>query len=485
MLATGCPDSDDGNPTDTGVDELADTITEVADDPSAETTVDVAEEVTVDAAAEVTVDAIEDMNPPPVLTVFRSNVDSTPYFGDLWPSAWASDDGLFFAWGDGTGQADCIPAFLSLQDTPPDPWGWESCGDGTFWLQDPCSGDCGQASFCRLNDCGPTHCYPLCSFASQGIRRDTGPVEGLASCSANETGNPVVREDTCIVALDPPDGDHEVDRKFSSLLIVSDALIAHVHTPCCDQVGAGFLMINQTGTWTVLDDAAYLDGTPWSGDSHFRVGMFIQMGQNHALSEDGFVYMLGLDHEIGPSLQNQAVYLARVPAAAITGPGYGAWEYLTHDGTDYLFTSDPSLSVPVVGELGATTNPGGGTISQGSAMYHAGLDLYLFISGMVDLGVGDDVNNVDGALYIAEEPWGPWVRFHTWPGSENHGFVPGFIAKDAGPNCMYFAYAGLPEGTALNYNRYIDRLVFNTPCGSQADCGCGSVCTDGFCALAD
>ena len=489
-FSTGCPDSDnndgqtdssaDGN-ADTAVDPTADTTTDTA----AEATVDTTVEVTTDATVEVTVDTTADTVEPPELTVFRSNVDSTPYFGDLWPSAWASDDSLFFAWGDGTGQADCIPTFLSLIDTPPDGWEFETCGDGTFWLPDPCTGDCGQASFCRLNDCGSEHCYPLCSFASQGIRRDTGPVANLASCSANETGNPVVREDTCIVSLDPPDGDYQVDRKVSSLLVVADILIAHVHTPCCDAVTEGVLMINQAGTWTELRDSSYPGGTPWGADSHFRVGMFVQMGRNHELSEDSFIYMMGVDLEIGPGLQNQAVYLARVPVENIGGPGYGSWEYLTSDGSDYTFTSDQSLAVPVVGDLGTTTNPGGGTAAQGSAMYHAGLDIYLFITGMVDVGVGDDVNSLDGALYIAEEPWGPWVRFHTWPGAENHGGITSFIAKDAGPNCMYFAYAGLPEGTVLNYNRYIDRLVFNTPCGLPTDCGCGSTCVEGFCALTD
>src|SRR5438045_4458643 len=46
--------------------------------------------------------------PESVITVTRQSVISRSLSGDSWPSTWAEDDSLFFAWGDGTGQADCI-----------------------------------------------------------------------------------------------------------------------------------------------------------------------------------------------------------------------------------------------------------------------------------------------------------------------------------------------------------------------------------------
>ena len=406
------------------------------------------------------------------------------YWGDLWPSAWASDDTLLLAWGDGTGQGDCIPSIPSILHAPPDEWQWESCGDGRFWVYETCPRGCplDQDKFCRLNGCGPAQCYPLCTLARFGFRRDSGPVEGLLPCESSESGDPLVREDSCILALDPPDQNLDADRKASSLLVLGeDTLYAHVHTPCCDATSLGFIMTYDGADWTVVTDEAYPDDSPWGEDSHFRVGMFIQMGKNHELSPDGYVYMLGIDYEVEPLLQNQAVYLARVPAGEIGGPGYDGWEYLAYDGNEYYFSTDQSIAVPVAGDLGETTNPGGGTIAQGSAMYHAGLGMYVFLTGIVDLEPGDDADTLDGAVFLAEAPWGPWTRVHKWEDAQNHGFVPGLIAKDAGPNCLYFAYAGLPVATVLTYNLHIDKLIFRTPCDTDADCGCGSWCKGGLC----
>ena len=417
---------------------------------------------------------------------FRVQVDSAPYFGDLWPSAWAWDDALYFAWGDGTGQEGCIPSIPSILDTPFDEWEWERCSDGRFWIHETCAGLCpvDQQNFCRLYGCGPDRCYPLCTLARAGIRRDVGLVDALPPCSSHQAGDPPVRQDACIVALDPPDQDFLVDRKVSSLLFLGgDKLLAHIHSPCCDETRFGFIMYNDGAAWTVVSDDTYPDDTPWGEGSHFRVGMFIQMGRNHELSLDGYVYMLGMDYEVDPLLQNQAVYLARVPSDQISGPGYDSWEYLTHDKNAYSFSPDQSAAVPVAGDLGNTTNPGGGTIAQGSAMYHAGLKKFIFLTGIVDLDDGDDADTLDGAVYLADAAYGPWTRVHTWEDSDNHGFVPGLIAKDAGPNCVYYAYAGLPEATVLTYNRHIDALIFRTPCDADDECGCSSRCVGGLCAL--
>lgn len=412
--------------------------------------------------------------------VTRRFVASRAMTGDLWPSAWAADDSLFFAWGDGTGQEDCIPT--SNGQTPLEQIHWQACGDGTFSVDAKClqaDWDCtGPASVCRFLQCGRHRCYPLCRLTRAGIRRDTGPVTDLSACSAPVRGIVPVREDSCIVDRDPPDNDLKIDKKFSSLLVIDGKLYGHMHAPCCSGTQRGFLVVRDEIGWATVGEGGKAESSPWGATSHFRIGMFIQMGKDFSLSKDEYVYMLGIDREV--QKRNTPVYLARVPKDRLADPSYAAWEYFSVEGGVHHFVPTQEAATPVLGDLG---NRGGGTRGQGSAAYHPGLGKYLFLTGMVDPKAGDAPNTLRGALYWADEPWGPWTRVRTFTGAENRGGVFGLIAKDAGPNCVYFAYAGLPHATILPYTFKVDSLVFGTRCEEPSDCGCGSVCRQGVCKI--
>ena len=286
----------------------------------------------------------------PGITVTRRFVASRPFTGDLWPSTWAADDSLFFAWGDGTGQAECIPT--SNWTTPLEQISWQACGKATFSVDAKClpaDWDCtGPASVCRFLQCRPDRCYPLCRLTRAGIRRDTGPVTALSACATpvREVEVPgtfwstrfPVREDSCIVDRDPPDHDLRVDKKFSSLLSIDNKLYGHMHAPCCLDTRRGFLVVRDDKGFTTVGRDGNPQTSPWGETSHFRVGMFIQMGKNFSLSKDGYVYMLGIDREVQE--RNTPVYLARVPKEKIADPTYAAWEYFSAEGATRRFVAD-------------------------------------------------------------------------------------------------------------------------------------------------
>lgn len=415
--------------------------------------------------------------------ITRHRVAARDITGDLWTSTWAADDSLFFAWGDGTGQSGCIPT--SNDVTPLEQIHWKSCGDGTFSVDSKClpaDWDCtGPASVCRFLQCDPPACYPLCRLARAGVRRDRGPVTALSACRTPITGDVKLREDSCIVDRDPPDHDLTADNKFSSLIVLDNKLYGHMHSPCCHETSRGFLVAGDEKGWTTLARPGDPKISPWDENSHFRVGMFIQMGRNHSLSRDGYVYMLGIDREILES--NSPVYLARVPKAKIGDPTYKSWEYFTSKGGNYRFVTTQASATPVLGDLGTAAHPGGGTMAQGSALYHPYLNRYLFLTGSVDVKASDNSDVMPGALYMARKPWGPWSRIRSFTGAENRGGIFGLIAKDMGPNCVYFSYAGLPYAKLLTYTFKVDALVFETPCGQDSDCGCGSTCQQGLCKV--
>ena len=168
--------------------------------------------------------------------------------------------------------------------------------------------------------------------------------------------------------------------------------------------------------------------TPWTGASHFRVLVFIQMGKAYADNTDGYLYAFGMDSELDdPVTMRMDVYLARVPKGQATD--YTAWQYYQgvagppsdpcYDGVWSCMQSD------------AVAIPGIYTYAQASAMYHAGLRKYLFFSGYAEAGPG-------AALFAADNPWGPWQQVGTFSG----GFIGSLIPKGAGSNTVYITGAG-------------------------------------------
>jgi len=85
----------------------------------------------------------------------------------------------------------------------------------------------------------------------------------------------------------------------------------------------------------------------------------------------------------------------------------------------------------------------------GSAMYHEGIERYLFLTASM--------------LFEAPNPWGPWVQVANilnygddpeWKG----GYMPGIITKGAGADFFYFTFAG--QSNIIRYNLYVGKIAF-------------------------
>ena len=105
------------------------------------------------------------------------------------------------------------------------------------------------------------------------------------------------------------------------------------------------------------------------------------------------------------------------------------------EGGDPCWSPDPDAARPLTGLH---------TMAQGAAMVHEGTGSFLFLSGLVD-------RNLDGALFAAPRPWGPWREVARLPA----GFIPGLVAKGATKTGFYFTAAG---GGGVTYNLNIGRI---------------------------
>jgi hypothetical protein len=250
-----------------------------------------------------------------------------------------------------------------------------------------------------------------------------------------------------------PAGDLEVtgrNDKPSSLLFTNKRLVLAGHSPA-GKPNLGYLAYSDDygQTWTEVP------GSPWGATSNFRVLMFINMGQDYGLNQDGYVYGLGVGTEA--SWITRTVYLARVPEEAIID--YAAYEYLTGlEGDEPRWSSNQAEATPL--ESLHTTG-------QASALYHKGTDRYLMLS--TDAGPPDGPPH-SGALFEAPDPWGPWSKVAVLcflPECNDGSFNPvwtdgkyiaGLIPKDAGPNHVYFTVSG----GDYHYQLQIGKLALDT-----------------------
>jgi hypothetical protein len=351
-------------------------------------------------------------------------VVSIPYYGDLWSNSWSADGKLYLSWGDGTGLPGCAP---SHDGVLPGAWGdWTTEEDptqpGCFWLAHP-SGDLQQELFCDLFGCD-AQCFPLCAYTDAGLLALGGTVPEFDACSGED----------CIVARHIPtpetppvgeDGSVQKDHKTSSMLFVGDRLYIASHTPA-GEPELGFLAYSDDGglSWTETQASS-----PWGASSPFRVAMFVNMGQAYELNEDGYVYAMGVPHELAAS--PMSVVLGRVPVGSVAD--HGQWTVLAgFDGSGQpIWSSDAS---------GAVAMEGLQTQCQGSAMYHPGAERYLFLTGVETFDSGQ------GALYEAVHPWGPWIRVGDIPGTN----ISSLVAKGAGDDFVFYTAAGGTSPYNLN-----------------------------------
>lgn len=350
------------------------------------------------------------------------------YFGDLWPSTWADDGRLYLSWGDGTGIEGCVPTF---NGTSPGAWSaWDPVNQvspNCFNVSAACP-MCGvRVEFCRTFDCGK--CYPLCPYTDTGLLALSGSAPGFDACKL----------ESCLVQrniprpkqppLNPDGSRADQDDKSSSLLYLDQRLYMAGHSPAGSPT-QGYLAwsADRGKSWQVVK------GSPWTGKSHFRVLMLINMGQAYGLNTDGFVYGLGLDVELDLA-RAHPVYLARVKRAQIAT--YASYEYFTgSSGGAPRWSSD---------QRQAAALPGLSSHCQGSAMYHPGTGRYLFLSGV------SSTAKQSGALFEAPRPWGPWTKVGHIPGLAISSLIP----RDTGARDLYFTHAG---GTS-SYNLNVSKIV--------------------------
>ncbi|MFH1784858.1 MAG: DUF4185 domain-containing protein [Candidatus Micrarchaeota archaeon] len=376
---------------------------------------------------------IPEPNPSEQTSIISAQIVGDPVFlqkfGDSWFSTWADDDKLYLSWGDGTGRGDCYPeAYNNLEA----PFCDSSCGTPESFLF--CD------IFCSTFACNT--CYAPCTLTDAGLVSLEGSVPYFTEC-----------QDECIVSLHIPTGtplfDKNIDPgtlrndKPSSLLFYNKTLYWAGHSPA-GHPDFGYLAYSHDygRTWTEVEKS------PWTNDSVFRVLMFINMGRNYELNQDGYVYAFGIGSEEAwtkdtnlhgrEENEEQTVYLTRVPKDSILD--YGRYEY-------YVTIDENGNPIWSGNENDATPLEGLETIQTASAMYHEGTGKYLFLTAS------------PGALFEAPQPWGPWRKvaplFNEGDNSawKLGGYVPGIITKDAGPNYFYFTLAGGPSRYQLHIGK--------------------------------
>jgi len=171
------------------------------------------------------------------------------------------------------------------------------------------------------------------------------------------------------------------------------------------------------------------------------------MGQNYELNTDGYVYSLAIGKEWAWWIGE--VYLNRVSVDSIID--YTAYTYFA----GFLPDSEPLWSFD---QADAAPLEGLYSHQMGSAMFHQGIDRFLFLT----------IDN----LYEAENPWGPWreVASILSSGSDpewDGGYMPGIISKNIGPDYFYFTLSG--QDSIIGYNLHVGKIGFALESAFEVD----------------
>ena len=291
--------------------------------------------------------------------------------GDLWPTTWADDDYIYTANGDGRGfssdQADFADTVVNRISGTPD------------------TGISGE----RLT--------------------------GGAALGPVWTEGTYNRKPTGIVAVD---GDG--DGKDELYLAIQDLNNGPNGAAFNDVPAASIAKSTDYGrTWTATQ-------APMFTNYKFTTVFFLDYGksQEHAsvLGPDGpkYVYAYGLDNNWRDSVNNavpdpQNMFLARAPISSIQD--IATWEFFSGTPEAPAWTSDINARKPVLTDTrrvykNGETADGYSVISQGSVVYNAPLNRYLYTSW----------TDYTFEFYEAPQPWGPWSLF-AW---KDFGVTPWF-----------------------------------------------------------
>ena len=298
--------------------------------------------------------------------------------GDLWPSTWADDDNLYVANGDGQGfstnasdEADCVVSRVS--GTP--------------------------------------------ETGLSGVRlaggADLGPIWVSGTYNRKPTG---------IVAVDG-DGNGQ-DELYLAVQMLNDAGNDDAFN---DVPAASIVRSTDYGvTWTATESAMFTDYV-------FTTVFFLDYGQSQAhasvLGSDGadYVYAYGLDNNWRDSISGtvpdpQQLYLARAPISSIQD--ITTWEFFSGTSSAPAWAADIDSRTPVLEDLqrvyvGGDAPGGFSVLSQGSVVYNAPLNRYLYTSW----------TDYTFEFYEAPQPWGPFTIFE-W---KDFGVTPWFGLNTATP----------------------------------------------------
>jgi len=352
---------------------------------------------------------------------------STASDGDLWPSAWADDDNLYAANGDGRGfSGDTSLDIVANRITglPPD-----------------------GISGTRL--AASDAITPIWSDPTQYNRKPTG----MLAIDGNGDG-----ADELYLAVQ--------DLKSGSTNPFDDAPAASIA-----------MSIDHGATWTHT-------ASPMFTDHVFTTIFFLDFGQSGrhrtvlGAPDSGYAYAYGLDGNWRDSYANTVpdpvdVYLARVPIGSIQDRS--AWQFfagLTAGAPTW--SPDIAAKAPVLHDdrriyPSISYNPKNGptditVISQGSVVYNAPLNRYIYTSW----------SEYTYEFYEAPAPWGPWKLFlhkdfgpYPWwgaaPGPKNGGYATAIPTKyiSADGQTMWVQsnwFVGNDSGPA-NYDFSLRRLV--------------------------
>lgn len=306
------------------------------------------------------------------LQAYSSTLNLDQSDGDLWPTTWADDDNIYTANGDGRG-------FSSNQADFAD---------------------------CVVNRISGTPETGLSGERLAGGEDSLGPIWVNGSYNRKPTG---------IVAVD---GDG--DGKDELYLVVQMLNNGTGGTAFNDVPAASIVRSTDYGvTWTPTESAMFTD-------YKFTTVFFLDFGKSTVNSavlgpnDSQYVYAYGLDNNWRDSVDNsvpdpQSVYLARAPKSSIQK--ISTWEFFSGAADSPAWSSDMNARVPVLQDTtrvypGGETADGFSVISQGSVVYNAPLNRYLYTS-WTDYTFG---------FYEAPQPWGPFTLF-SW---KDFGVTPWF-----------------------------------------------------------
>jgi hypothetical protein len=369
-------------------------------------------------------------------STFFSTVDTgyasevtTASDGDLWPSAWADDGALYAANGDGRGFSNDTSLDVvanRITGLPP---------DGITGARLAASDAIG----------------PIWSDPTQYNRKPTG-----------------------MIAVDG-DGDG-VDELY---LAVQD-LKSGATNPFDDAPAASISRSTDRGaTWTHTASAMFTDHV-------FTTIFFLDFGQSSGhrsvlgSADADFVYAYGLDGNWRTSYADTVpdpvdLYLARVPVGAIQDRA--SWRFFTGFDADGRPTWSPDIAAKTAVlhddrrlYPSISYNPKNGptnvtVISQGSVVYNAGLNRYLYTSW----------SEYTFEFYEAPAPWGPWKLFlhkdfgpYPWWGSggtvgpKNGGYATSiptrFISSDGQTMWVQSNWFVGNDSGATNYDFSLRKL---------------------------